>query len=103
MCGGGIEPTEVQVAQNLCVLYIDDYLLCTRKQEQAVRDTAILTIYLTELGLRINPIKSCLVPHTEQNIRINNIYFWATQSEVSHVIPPMPLRVQSGAYGHTKA
>lgn len=40
--------------------YIDDYLLCSPSQEQAVGDTASLVTHLSEFNL--NQKKSCLVP-----------------------------------------
>lgn len=96
MCGRGTDPSEVQGAQNLCLHRRLPALCSDQTQEQAVRNTAILTTLLTELDFRINQIKSCLVPtqHIEylsclvptQIIeylwrRIHNILFQATLLE----------------------
>lgn len=67
MCGGGADPLEVQRRLRSSA-YIDNYLLCAQMWEQAVRDTASLTIHLTELGFRITQIKSGWCPDRTYNL-----------------------------------
>lgn len=42
--------------------YIDDYLICSRSREQAIKDSEVVVNHLTELGFTINLEKSHLEP-----------------------------------------
>ena len=64
--------------------YIDDYLICARSREQAVRDSATVINHLRDLGFNINWAKSRVVPAqcTEYlGLNINSLSYRVTLSE----------------------
>ncbi|XP_075948857.1 uncharacterized protein LOC142951249 [Anarhichas minor] len=64
--------------------YIDDYLICSHSQEQAVRDSATVIKHLTDLGFNINWKKSRIEPTqcTEYlGLKINSLSYRVTLTE----------------------
>ncbi|XP_034567334.1 uncharacterized protein LOC117832353 [Notolabrus celidotus] len=64
--------------------YIDDYLICSHSREQAIRDSAVVTGHLRNLGFNINWGKSRLQPsqYTEYlGLSINSLSYRVTLSE----------------------
>ena len=64
--------------------YIDDYLICSRSREQAVRDAATVLNHLRDLGFCINWVKSRVEPVqcTEYlGLSINSLSYRVTLSE----------------------
>ncbi|XP_065137013.2 uncharacterized protein [Paramisgurnus dabryanus] len=64
--------------------YIDDYLICSSSREQAIKDAETVLNHLSDLGFRINMIKSRLVPSQQTaylGLNLNSLSYRVTLTE----------------------